>query len=134
MKSTKIFYTLILMIVTTLLACNSNTKLNQTNAEKAINNFLARGSQYFKVGSIKSIEPLSQFSDNEATTNLTFSYSSTDFFGNATGGNIQVKCVFKKNIDKKWIFTSINPITRFNDWGGYDKWISSNQEINILTQ
>ncbi|MEI6899682.1 MAG: hypothetical protein WCL00_07385 [Bacteroidota bacterium] len=121
-------------IIIILCGCNSNSKLSQSNAEKAINQFTSVGNKYFKISSVKSIGTLSQFSDNEANTALTFGYTSSDAFGNSTQGDIQVKCIFKKNVDKKWIFTSIEPITSFMDWNGYYKWIQNSQDMNIIAQ
>ena len=124
----------IALICFLFISCNSNSKLNQANAEKAIKEFLATGSNYFQINSVKSIGTISQFSDNEASTSVAFDYSSKNAFGNSTSGEIQLKCIFKKNVDKKWIFTSVEPITNFMDWNGYYKWIKNSQDMNIIAQ
>jgi hypothetical protein len=124
----------VVLISLSLLSCDSNTKLSQANAEKAINEFLSKGSDYFQINSVKNFGTLSQFSDNEATMTVTFEYSSKNVFGEPTNGEIQIKCIFKKNVDKKWIFNSIESITHFIDWNGYAKWIQNNQDMNIIAQ
>jgi hypothetical protein len=80
------------------------------------------------VEAISSIEPVSQFSDTEASSIVHFKYDNA-----FTDGNLVVKFKFQKNIDKKWILTSLELV----DGGitiGLHEWEQENQNINIVAQ
>ncbi|HMC99265.1 MAG TPA: hypothetical protein VKH37_03900 [Ferruginibacter sp.] len=109
-----IFYVITIALLS---SCgNGNQKLEQANAEKAIkgfvesNSFTGSGSWgqqgSFNVNSITSIEPVSQFSDAEASSIVHFNYH--DAFSN---GALTLKFNFKKNMDKHWIMTSVNAVS-----------------------
>ena len=105
-----------LLLVIILQSCNSNKKLLQENADKAIKDFTAeniiggvRDENYlrFTTQGIEKIDPISQFSETEASVNVTYKYeSATKLF----------QYSFKKNIDNKWVITSITIITN-SSWG-----------------
>lgn len=101
--------------ITTLLmiSCNTNKKLDKENAEKAIKEFITQNSfeagtwqkGAFSVNSIISIEPISQFTEEEATITVNF-----DFNDSYSNEKLSLKFNFKKNIDKQWVLISINSV------------------------
>jgi len=127
-----------ILIIMSLFSCKSNQKLNQESAEKAIKEFISvsnPNANYLRLNSVKNFGPVSQFSDNEANSIVTIDYSSRNaLYGNSINDEFQVKCIFRKNVDNKWILTSIEPITQFIDWPGFHKWIRNSQNMNIIAQ
>jgi hypothetical protein len=119
-------------------SCESNKKLNQENAEKAVKEFVSNNSfggkgswgqsGTFNVEAITKIEPVAQFSEAQATTIVNFNYH--DAFSD---GNLILKFLFNKNMDKKWVLTSIEPVQGVGS-EGLGTWVRKNQNINIIAQ
>jgi hypothetical protein len=129
-----------LSVILSLFSCDTNKKLKQENAEKAIKEFVQNNSIVgsggwgqvgsFDVASIISIEPLSQFSENEASTIACFNYQET-YSGKK---NLTLKFNFKRNIDKQWYLINIEGVAGvgsetmsmriYRDW----------KNLNILAQ
>jgi len=117
-----------------LFSCETNKKLNQENAENVIKEFAnqncfnaclwQKGS--FSANSITSIEPISQFTESEASAIAHF-----DFQDSYAEGNLVLKFNFKKNMDKKWVLTSVNAISGVGSQGMSDR-IHRWQDLNIL--
>ncbi len=112
-------------------ACDSNKKLSQDNAEKAIKAFASTHSVSpipatdcsFNVQSIASIEPLSQFSDNEATSVV---------FLKCTRGSLPFKFVFQKDIDNQWFLTKIGMVQGYTYNNGMaDSMVTPNQNLKV---
>ena len=100
------FYLLLLFI--TIVSCKSN-RLKQDNVEKAIKEFVSNNSvnvtwqvNPFDANSISSIEPISQFTENEANTIVHFKFKDS-----WTKENLVLKFNFKKDLDNKWFLTSV---------------------------
>lgn len=123
-----------IIIAFTIFGCNTNSKLSQENSEKAIKEFLNKKNEYFQINSIKEFGKINQFTDNEASTTVVFEESHTSLWTGDKTEEIQIKCIFKKNVDNKWMFTNIKPITHFNDWKGFYIWTKSVQDMNIIAQ
>jgi hypothetical protein len=134
MKTTN-YFLLKAIILISLFSCNSNAKLNQQMATKAINELISSSNpneNYLRLNSVKDYGTISQFSDNEANSIITIDYSSMHAMsGKSFNGEFQIKCIFKKNVDNKWFLTSIEPITQFGDWPGFYKWVRRNQNLTI---
>jgi starvation-inducible outer membrane lipoprotein len=134
-KNILLFTTLFVMMLS---SCKTNSKLNQENASKAIKEFVSTSNpnkDYLRLNSVKNIGNLSQFSDNEANSIVTIDYTTKSAWdGSIENGEFQLKCIFNKNVDNKWILTSIEPITNFNDWPGFYKWVRNSQNMNIIAQ
>ena len=82
-------------------------KLNQVIAEKSIKNFVyvnsfVLGKSTFSLNSIELIEPISQFSENEASSIVHF-----NFWDSYAEEKLVLKFSFKKNMDKQWVLTSV---------------------------
>lgn len=125
------------IIIMSLLSCKQNAKLNQEGVDKAFKELLEisnPNAEYFQVNSINQIGPISQFSDNEASSIMQVDYSTPSVDRGMVNGAFQVKCLFKKNIDNKWLLTSIEAITHNNNWMGYYSWIRKSQNLNIIAQ
>ena len=110
------------------LSCDTNKKLDQDNAVKAIKQFLSSSRGEVGVEAIGSIEPVSQFSVTEASSIVHFNYLNP-----YATGNLVLKFKFQKNMDKKWILTSLEVVEgaglqRIHDW------VRKNQNINIVAQ
>lgn len=114
MRKITITITAIICITTLImLSCDTNKKLDKVNAEKAIKDFVnqntfdagawQKGS--FSVNSIISIEPISQFTEDEATITVNF-----DFTDSYASEKLSLKFNFRRNIDKQWVLTSINSL------------------------
>lgn len=110
-----------------LFACDANKKLDQDPAEKAIKQFLSRSPIYLKVEAIGSIEPVSQFSEIEASSIVHFNYQ--DIWDH----NPVMKFKFQRNMDKKWILMSLQAVEGVGGQNMSD-WIRKNQNINIVAQ
>ena len=111
-----------------LFSCDTNQKLAQDSAAKAIRQFISSDASRFKVEQISSIEPVSQFTEAEASSIVRFNYH--DNFAN---GNLVLKFKFQKNMDKKWILMSLEPVEGVGTQGVGD-WVRKNQNINIVAQ
>lgn len=102
---------LILFTTVFLLSCTSKKKLEQKSAEAAINEFVnantfSLGSyKAFNASSIASIEPISQFSETEATTVVRFHYRD-----DWTKEDLTLKFIFNKTIEDAWILNSVIPV------------------------
>ena len=100
-----IFSTSVLFL---LFSCDTNKKLNQENAEKPIKQLLSTFSGCSNgTLEIKSIGPVSQFSENEASIIVY-----TTFNNQYVKWSWEFNCIYKKNMDKKWVLVSINMGTR----------------------
>lgn len=119
-------------------SCDGNKKLEQADAEYTIKEFVqtnafggdGSGGQFgfFDANSITSIEPIIQFTEIEANLVVHFNYH--DSFAD---GNMCLKFNFKKNIDKKWILTSVDAISGIGSQdmsNRLQKW----QNVNRLVQ
>ena len=120
-------------------ACESNKKLSQDKAEKAITAFASShsvspipgaeryyGTCSFNVQSIAGIESLSQFSDSEATTIVSLK---------CERGALAFKFVFQKDIDKRWFLTKFEPVgNRSYTMGIENSMIAPNQNLKVLVQ
>jgi len=130
-KSIVIFMTTVL-----LFSCDINKKLNQESAEKAIKEFVAQNSfgagtwqeGSFTAESITTIEPISQFSETEASSIVHF-----DFQDSYANGKLVLKFNFKKNMDKKWVLTSIDAVSGVGSQGMSNR-IQKWQNVNVMTQ
>jgi uncharacterized protein (TIGR02145 family) len=127
-----------LLTIALLSSCDSSKKLEQANAENTIKefvqtNYFGGGGSWgqqgsFDVNSISSFEPIFQFNEIEASSVVHFNYH--DAFAD---GNLSLKFNFKRNIDKKWVLTSVDAISGVGSQGMSDK-INNWQNINILVQ
>ena len=96
-----------------IFSCESNKKLDRVNAEKAIKEFVSQNSfdagtwqnGSFGVNSIISIEPISQFTEDEASITVNF-----DFTDSYASEKLSLKFNFRRNIDKQWVLTSISSL------------------------
>lgn len=122
----------------------SNRKLSQDNAEKAIKGFAStnpsanpiatmgtgRGTVvgcFFNVQSIAKIEQLSQFSDTEATSVVTSKCGEV--------GTIRFEFVFKKDIDNRWFLVKIQFVQGEIGSQGEADWINRrNQNLKVFAQ
>ncbi|MBL0202162.1 MAG: hypothetical protein IPP81_19000 [Chitinophagaceae bacterium] len=119
-------------------SCDTNKKLNQVNAEKAIKEFVSnnalKGSGSWgqtgtlNVEAIQKIDPISQFSETQASAIVNF-----NFHDSFSDGNLILKFIFNKNVDKKWILTSIEPVQGVGS-EGLSNWVRKQQNINIVAQ
>ena len=135
MKNLKkiIFSTLVLLF---FISCDTNKKLNQENAEKAIKEFVTQNSfeagtwqkGSFSANSIISIEPISQFSETEASAIVHF-----DFQDGYPDGKLVLKFNFKKNMDKKWVLITVDAVSGASADDIRSK-IRNWQNVNIATQ
>jgi len=129
-------YIVILITIVLLFSCDTNKKLNQESAEKAIKEFVVQNSfgagtwqeGSFSVNSITSIEPISQFSETEASSIVHFNFQDS-----YTNGKLVLKFNFKKNMDKKWFMTSVDAVSGVGSQGMSNR-IAKWQNMNILTQ
>lgn len=125
-----------LLTIAILSSCDSNKKLEQADAENAIKEFVQTNSfggggswgqqGSFDVNSISSIEPIIQFNETEASSVVHFNYQ--DAFSD---GNMNLKFNFKRDIDKKWVLTSVEGISGVGSQGMSDrlrKW----RNINVM--
>jgi len=125
-----------LLTIVLLSTCDSNKKLEQTDAEKAIKEFVQTNSfggggswgqqGSFDVNSISSIEPIIQFNELEASSAVHFNYQ--DAFSD---GNMNLKFNFKRDIDKKWVLTSVEAISGVGSQGMSDR-LQKWQNINVM--
>ncbi len=115
-------------------ACGSNKKLSQDNAEKAIKAFASthsvspiRGTDCsFNVQSIARIEPLSQFSDTEATSVVLLK---------CADGSLAFKFVFQKDIDNQWFLTKIEEVEGYGyNNGMVSSMITPHQNLKVPAQ
>lgn len=126
----------VIICLTTLLmiSCVKSKKLDNENAIKTIKEFVVQNSfeagtwqnGSFSVNSIKSIEPISQFTEDEASILVNFDFN--DSYSNET---LSLKFIFKRDIDKQWVLTSINSIKGVGSQAVSDliqKW----QDLNII--
>jgi hypothetical protein len=129
-----IIYVFSLLTLMCLFSCDTNKKLKQGNAEKAIKEFVSTnsfsdgGSSSFEVSAIVTIEPVNQFSEGEASSIVHFNYR--DSYSNE---DLVLKFIFKRNIDKHWILTSVERVAGVgsqNMSNKLSKWLN----INILAQ
>jgi len=107
-----------------MFSCKSNFKLSQEKAEEAVKSYLLMRPAYLKYGilEVRDFDQLSQFSDNEATINAR---TYDDY--------IVLKFTFKKNIDNKWVLTSIIDANRISAAPhGYFEWISRQRDLNFI--
>lgn len=114
-----------------------NRKLSQDTAEKTIKGFASTnsvgpmssfevGDCSFNVESILRIQPLSQFSDMEATSIVILK---------CANGAIAFKFVFQKDIDNRWFLTKIGPVEGANyNTGQYRSMITRHQNLKVLAQ
>lgn len=129
---------LLIFCAALLPACDSNKKLDQSNSEKVIREFVQNnafngggnwGQQgSFNESSITSIEPISQFSETDASQIVHFNYR--DAFA---GENLSIKFNFKKNIDKHWMLISVTSVAGVGSDGmanRLQKW----ENLNTMTQ
>jgi len=126
------------LTIAMLSSCDSNKKLEQVNAEKAIKEFVQTNSfggggswgqeGSFDVNSISSIEPVSQFSETEASSIVHFNYH--DAFAN---GNVTLKFNFKRNMDKHWVLTSVDAVSGVGSQGMSNR-LRQWQNTSIMTQ
>ncbi len=129
---------LFIVSVSVLTSCEGNQKLNQENAEKAIKEFVSNNSfggggnwgqsGTFNVEAITKIEPIAQFSETQASSVVNFNYHDA-----YAGENLTLKFLFSKNMDKKWVLTSIEPVQGVGS-DKVDNWVRKNQNINIIAQ
>ena len=126
-------------------ACDSNKKLSQDNAEKAIKAVASThtGTHFgmsdpdcgygrqmgrekcFNVQSIATINPLSQFSETEATSLVTFKCKDT----------FALKFMFQKDIDNRWFLTKLGFVEGSDDsCGQVREMIQNNQNLKVLAQ
>lgn len=120
-----------------LMSCDSNLKLNQENVEKGIkefmtnNSFPAHRNSTFDVNSITSIDSVVQYLENEASVNVHYSCT----FGDTDP--VVVKFNFKKNIENKWVISSIKEVDGFGTMGSKElrnKMNSDWSNLNIVVQ
>jgi hypothetical protein len=120
-----------------LTSCDSNKKLNQENAEKAIKEFTSTHSIgeipglmvvcRFTVEAIIKIEPLAQFSETEATTIVHYKCE--------RNLDEPFQFVFKRNIDKHWVLTNIQVAPGNRPTNGEAGMLQKlNESINIIAQ
>jgi hypothetical protein len=113
----------------------SNRKLSQDNAEKAIKAFAsthrlgpiigAGATCSFNVQSIASIEPVSQFSDTEATSIVTI----------PCGNSLAFKVVFQKDIDNRWFLTKLEQVQGRGWYNQYEAdWIRQAHNLKVPAQ
>ena len=130
--------TLLALATTVMLfiTCQSNRKLTQENAEAAIRTFLATHNRsgspledLFNVESITRVAPVSQFTENEASTVVKFK--------DAEMGRhpFAMKFIFRKNVDQKWFLTKLEPVgppdgPRPGDEGWEVMLVQANQNMN----
>ncbi len=116
-----------LILTSCIVSCSTNNKLNQEDAVKTIKEFLSKNPPPIYEGtfSVTSIEAVSQFTENEASI----------IVHNSISPPIDLKIIFKKNMDNKWVLNSIDEI---NNSGisprGFHKWINNNQNLNFIVQ
>jgi hypothetical protein len=122
-------YILSLLTSIFLFSCDSNKKLKQENAYKAILEFYQSYRPGFPLKSITSIEPINQFAENEASTIVHFNVSRFSH----ENENLVLKFNFKRNIEKNWILTSIEGVAGV-DSDEIRKKLNNWQNINILAQ
>jgi uncharacterized protein (TIGR02145 family) len=125
-----------LLTIALLSSCDSNKKLEQADAENAIKEFVQTNSfggggswgqqGSFDVNSISSIEPIIQFNEAEASSVAHFNYQ--DAFSD---GNMNLKFNFKRDIDKKWVLTSVEAISGVGSQGMSDR-LQKWQNINVM--
>ena len=124
------------LTVALLSSCDGNKKLEQADAENAIKEFVQANSfggggswgqqGSFDVNSISSIEPIIQFNEAEASSVAHFNYQ--DAFSD---GNMNLKFNFKRDIEKKWVLTSVDAISGVGSQGMSDR-IRKWQNINVM--
>jgi hypothetical protein len=132
----KILASSIVILMTTVLlcSCDTNKKLNQESAENAIKEFVTQNSfdtgsgqgGSFSVNSITSIEPISQFSETEASSIVHF-----DFQDSYANDKLVLKFNFKKNMDKKWVLTTVDAVSGVGSQNMSNK-IYKWQNVNII--
>jgi hypothetical protein len=135
MKKTKI--SLVLLLTTILfISCDKNKKLYQSGAENAIKEFVEANSfeagtwqqGSFSVNSILSIEPVSQFTETEASTVVHF-----DFQDSYSNEKLVLKFKFQKDINKQWFLIGVEAVSGVGSQSVSDlirKWSS----VNVLVQ
>ena len=128
-----------------LASCSGNKKLDQDNSAKAIYNFFAQHPftesyrDYDEQGDINTkhittIEPLSQFSDKEASTVVTFDYKVSKYHP-----YLKLKFIFQRNVDKHWILSTMTLIDGLDsERGGSNRdlaeYIQKAHDLNIVAQ
>ena len=123
------YLTICFFLILFLTSCDSNKKLNQANAEKTLREFVKTHPSEgwngcgFNENSIRSIEPISQFSETMASAIVDLNCE------------LKLKFNFQKNIDNKWVLMNIE--RSYN--GGYNNGIVEsliipNQNINMIVQ
>ena len=110
---------------------NSNIKLKQENAEKAIKEFMKKHpiQNYVPEYAAQTIEPISQFNENEANGFVSMKSPSNT--------NEVLNFSFKKDINNSWIMTSVNYENQVGHWESFLKWfnkIENSDRLNITVQ
>lgn len=120
------YLTIGFFLILCLTSCDSNKKLNQSDAERTLKEFVKThpsggydGCQ-FNENSIASIEPVSQFSETEASAIVQLTCG------------LKLTFIFRKNIDNKWILMNI-PRGDYSI-GVTRTLIMPNQNINMVAQ
>lgn len=128
-----IFITLLMLV-----ACNANKKLTQQNAEAAIRTVIENHTvtnsakeKYFNLASIVRINPVSQFSETEASAVVKFE--------NNWLGPFALRFIFQKNVDNKWILRKLEPAgppdgDSLESSGHEYKICEANQNLNVIAQ
>lgn len=116
-----------------LAACGKG-KLSQDNAEKVIRTFIPahKATSYeevetcFNVQSIATVEPLSQFSETEASTVVTFKCARPLAF----------KFLFQKDVDGRWFLMNLGVVkATCGDACGWEHGlVQSNANLKVLAQ
>lgn len=132
-------YIICLLTTILLFSCDTNKKLKQQDAEKAIKEFVSKNGfngngswgqeGSFDINSIASIEPISQFSEDEASAITHFNFQ--DSFA---GVKLILKFNFKRNVEKQWYLTKIDAVAGVGSEPMSIKVGRDWQNINILVQ
>jgi hypothetical protein len=121
-----------------LVACNANKKLTQQNAEAAIRQVIEHHTvtdsakeKFFNLDSIIRINPVTQFSETEASAVVKFK---DDWLG-----PFALRFVFQKNIDNKWVLRSLEPAgppdgASLEQSGHEYKICQANPNLNVVAQ
>jgi len=124
---------LALVILALLLACNSNKKLLQENAEKGIREFFTTYGTNdvpgtacaFDLPSLVAIDSLTQYTETEASTIVRVKCASSA---------LPVKFLFRKNIDNKWVLASVSPVEGSRYTTGFEQMLQPYQAMNRVVQ
>jgi hypothetical protein len=135
---------LTLVLCAGFVACDSNKKLSQENANRAIMTVIGHhtisrsGDEVrFNVASINRIGPVRQLKEDEASVIVTFKDDtdpSTRWFMNP----FALTFVFQKNVDKNWVLTHLEtpgpPEGPADGNGNIDMICQSNQNLAVVAQ